>query len=92
MGGFSERLKCLVDFSVFWSKQNTKPQKQDRMQTYILLTIDNSVRKLSLIHIYFYLIKIDTMVIIMNKLHYICKYEWLKYELFIDSSLTATRY
>ena len=32
------------------------------------------------------------MVIIMNKLHYIYKYNKMKYELFIDSSLTATSY
>ena len=32
------------------------------------------------------------MVIIMNKIHYIYKYDKLKYGLFIDSSLTGTGY
>ena len=35
---------------------------------------------------------IDTTVIIMNKIHYIYKYENLKYGLFIDSLITATLY
>ena len=44
LGGFLESLKHLVAFSGFLSKQNSKPQKQDCMQTYILLTIYNYVR------------------------------------------------
>ena len=43
----AERLKRLFDFLCGLSKQNSKPQKQDCMQTYFLLTIDNSVRQLS---------------------------------------------
>ena len=34
----------------------------------------------------------NTKVIITNKIHYIYKYDKLKYGLFVDSSLTATRY
>ena len=36
--------------------------------------------------------KINTMEIIMNKHHYICIYDRLKYGLFIDSSISDTRY
>ena len=62
------------------------------MRTYILLTIDNSVSQLSYKPTYFYFMKVDTMVIIINKLNYIYKYDKLKYGLFFDSSLTATCY
>ena len=44
------------------------------MQTYVFLTIDNSVHQLAYITEYFYSMMINTMVTIMNKLHYIYKY------------------
>ena len=62
------------------------------MQTYILLTVENSVHQLSYIPAYFYYIKNNTMLILMNELHYISYYERLKYGIFIDSSLTAMWY
>ena len=45
-GGFSERLKHLVPFSVFVIKQKSKTKKQDCMQTFFP-AIDNSVRQLA---------------------------------------------
>ena len=62
------------------------------MKTYILLIIDNSVHQLAYSPAYFDFMKINVMVIITNEIHYIYKYENLKYDLCIDSSLTATRY
>ena len=62
----------------------------DCMQTYIFLIIDNSVCQLAQIPAYFYFLWIDTMVIIMNNLHYIYEYEKLKYGIFIASLLSAT--
>ena len=35
---------------------------------------------------------IRTIIIITNKIHYIYKYDKMKYGLFVDSLLTATRY
>ena len=90
-GRFLERLEHTAAFSGFLSKQNSKPKKQDCMQTYIFLTIDNSVHQLAYRPAYFYCMQINTMVIIMNKLRYRCRYDRLKYGLFIDSSLTAPR-
>ena len=54
--------------------------------------IDNSVCQLSEIPAYFYFMNINTMVIIMNNIQCSYKYYKLKYGLFIDSLLTATRY
>ena len=47
LGGFSDRLERLDAFSGFFSKKNSKPQKQDCTQTYIFLTIGNSVFQLA---------------------------------------------
>ena len=78
------------NFWGFQSKQNSKPKKQDCMQTYILLMIDNSVIQINSIPAYFQLTNIISKVIIMNKIHYIYKYYKLKYGIFIDSLLTTT--
>ena len=54
------------------------------MLTNILLLVDNSVFWLA------YIMMIHTMVIIMNNINYIYRYDKLNYGLFIDSSLTTT--
>ena len=47
LGVFYEGIKHLVDFLGFFSKQNSKPKKQDCMQTYVSLSIEISVRQLA---------------------------------------------
>ena len=44
LGGLSEHLERLVAFLCVLRKQISKHKKQDCVQTYFLLTIDNSVR------------------------------------------------
>ena len=85
----AERLDRWVAFLCVLSKQNSKSKKQDCIQTYLLLTIDNSVCQLAQSPTYFYSMMIHTMIIMMNKIHYIYKNDKLKYGLFIDSLLTA---
>ena len=60
------------------------------MQTYLFLTNDNAGRQLVWRPAKFYFMTINTMLIAMNKLHYIWKYDRLKYGILVDSSLTAT--
>ena len=88
----AEHLKRLVAFLCVLSKQNSEHKKQDCIQTYFLLKLDNSVRQLALSPAYIYFIMIHNMVIIMNNINYIYKYEKLKYGVFIFSLLTATSY
>ena len=85
-------IQRLVAFLCILSKQNSKPKKQDCMQTYFLLTIGIFVWQLAYIPAYFYFAVIRNMILIMNKIHYIYKYNKLKYGLFIDSLLTAMPY
>ena len=53
--------------------------------------IENPACELASIPAYYNSIIIDTMVIIMYNIHYINIYYKLKFGLFLDSSLTATR-
>ena len=62
------------------------------MQSYILLTIDNSVFQISLEACIIYFMMVHCMVIIMNNIHYMYKYDKLKYVIFLDSLLAAMRY
>ena len=92
LGGFKDRIEHLVYILFFFAKKTQNPNNRTACTTYILLTIDNYVCQKSYIHTYFQFMNINSMVIIMNNLHYIYEYEKLKYGLFIGSLITATSY
>ena len=89
--GASRASGCLF---VCFEKTKQKLKKQDCIQTYFLLLIENSVRQSAQSPAYFYFMMIHTMVTIMNKIYYIyiTIYEKLKYDIFLDILLTATHF